>query len=202
MRCVQRGKKSTGAEARRKQVQILRRQGHNPSAIAKILNVSRATVIKDIEELTNQARTTVKEAGSEASQSLVDALKVWDDIIENARIGFQSASNPSVKNAFLKTMGAANSARMRLMMDLGILKRAPIKSDVLIEGVQIEKASTEDLAGLLRSLRSRALAKGLSLEAVESLPELHDESEQAFQFEDSKKDGVEDDQDFFEETPP
>jgi predicted transcriptional regulator len=166
-----------GVEARRKQVSVLLKQGHNHTEIAQILGVSRSTVVSDVSAVQGKAVTSIREVVDQPAEMLADSLNVFAEIIEQAEVGFHSTDNPAQKNAFLRTRGEFNKERIKLLMDVGLIPRASTKQDTtlhVIGGVDMNKASLEELAALSRSMEAQAAAKGLDLPSMFGGPKLVD----------------------------
>jgi len=156
--------KKKSIEARRKQVSVLLKQGSSQTEIAEILGVSRSTVINDIARIHNKSALSVKEVVDRPAEMVAESLRVWEEIIESASEGFTNSPNPAQKNAFLRTKGQANNERLKALMELGILPRASLKQDLslhVIDGVDMSKASLEELSSLARTLAARAASQGI-----------------------------------------
>ena len=151
-------------EERRAKVWELLVRGVSQTTIAEMLGVHRNTVANDVKELRKNHREDVKDA--DVHDELGDTVAKYDEIFKYAMAEYSTADKPRERAQFMDKALAALDKKTRLMVETGVLPKAAqeITGKMVIEGVEITKASLEELRGL----KSRMLNRLSSLQQDEN----------------------------------
>lgn len=127
--------------ARRMEVFRLKMRGLENSAIARALQVSRNTIIRD----SNWLKIHLREIAASADKfgEVGKAMEELEEIKKQALFYANETENPQARNNFLLTSITALDKRVRIMMDAGIIEAAPIGVNLSVDAVK--KMSTEEL---------------------------------------------------------
>jgi len=127
--------------ARRMEVFRLKMRGLEHAAIARALQVSRNTIIRDAAWLETHKREVAINA--DKFGVLGDVMEELDEIKKQAMFYSSETENIHGKNNFLLTAVQAIDKKVRLMMDAGIIEAAPVDVNLSVE--EVKKMSTEEL---------------------------------------------------------
>lgn len=142
-------------EERRRRVWAFQLKGVPETMIANALSVHRNTIVNDIRELRKIHREQVAEA--DVMTEIGDAASKFEFIFKEALSEYAQAEKPGAKSLFLERATAALAKKVQLLVECGVLPKAAqeISGKLVIEGVDVNKASLEELEGL----RSRLVAQ-------------------------------------------
>jgi len=142
-------------DERRRHVWAFVLKGVPESMIAKAMNVHRNTIVNDIRELRKQHRDQIVDA--DVMAEIGDATSKFDFIIKEALAEFAQAEKPGAKSLFLERATAALDKKVKWLVECGVLPKAAqeVTGKLLIEGVDVGKASLEELEGLRNRLVSQ-----------------------------------------------
>ena len=140
---------------RRRKVWSLVLRGVPETVIAQSLGVHRNTIVNDLRKLREEHRSDMAEA--DALEELGDAVAKFDDIFRHAIQEFHLADSPGVKRGYLSEAANAVEKKVRLLLEVGVLPRAAqeVKGNLVVEGVNLERANLEEL----RALRDRLVQR-------------------------------------------
>lgn len=147
---------------RRLEVFRLKMRGLAHAAIARSLQVTRNTIIRDA----NWIKEHLREIATQADKFDVmgEAMSELEEIKKQALFYASETENPQARNNFLLTSITALEKRVRLMMDAGIIDAAPIGVNLSVE--EVRKMSTEELlqkrASMLDHLKKLEMPGGNS----------------------------------------
>ena len=155
------GTKSIAEETRDRRIEVfrLKMRGLNHSAIARELQCSRKTVIRDAQWIEANMREIALDA--DRYTEIGEAMSWLKEIAQDALFHMAEAEKPSEKNGFLKTAADAIDKRLRLMMDAGIIERAAV--DLNLNIPDLLKLSTMELEAKRDELINRLRATGTSV---------------------------------------
>jgi len=147
-------------EARRAQVWDLLMRGVSQAVIAKTLNVHRNTIMVDVRYLREKHGTDVQD--SDVHMELGDAIAKFDEIFRYAMGEYSTADKPTHRAAFLEKALMAMKSKVQLLVETGVLPKAAneITGKLVIEGVDISKASLQELKTLRNRMVSQLSASG------------------------------------------
>lgn len=126
---------------RRLEVFRLKMRGLSHVAIARSLQVSRNTILRDAGWIKDHLREIATNA--DKFDVLGEAMSELEEIKKQALFYANETENPQARNNFLLTSITALEKRVRLMMDAGIIDAAPIGVNLSVE--EVKKMSTEEL---------------------------------------------------------
>lgn len=123
------------------EVHRLRMRGISQSVIGQELHVSHTTIERDCKWL----KAHLRDAAVNADRYLEigEAMARLREVEQEALTHMTETENPHAKNNFLLTALAACEKRVRLMMDAGVIARAPTEVSLTVEDVS--KMSTDEL---------------------------------------------------------
>lgn len=131
----------SAAEARNRRFDVFRllMRGIKKAAIARTLGVSEKCVAADAEWIRQNLRDFASNADTFAEVG--EAAAELREVKQEAMYHFSQAGNHHAKNAYLLTAMQAIERRLKIMMDAGIIERAPtIQLDI-----DVAKLSTVEL---------------------------------------------------------
>lgn len=125
-------------------------RGMNQTAMATVFHVNRNTIINDVRWL----KTHMREIAIEADKfgEIGEAMKFFEEIEHEALFNFHDTDNHKSKVEYLKTAIDAREKKIRLMMDAGIIEKAP--TNVNLE-MDFSKYTTEELLRKREELSTR-----------------------------------------------
>ena len=146
-------------EERRRKIWDMILRGLPETVIANTLGVHRNTVVNDVRVLRDQHRREVREA--DVYTEIGDAAKKFDDVFKMALQEYSVTTKESAKGQFLEKAISALTAKVKLLVDVGVLPRAAqeITGKMVVEGVDVKGASLEEIKGL----REQLVAKWASM---------------------------------------
>lgn len=135
-------KKPSTQETYERRIKVFRMKmrGLNHTAIARELNVSRNAIIRDAKWV--KEHFTEIAAHADRNSEVGMAMAKLEEIEKEAMFNYSETENPKLKNDFLLTTITACEKRIKLMMDAGIITKAPVDLNLSID---LSKMSTEEL---------------------------------------------------------
>lgn len=134
----------------------LEMRGMNQSAIAKVLQVNRNTIIRDVKWLREHTREIALNADKFAEVG--DTMKFYEEVEREAMFQFHEVDSPHAKNNLLMTAITAREKKMRLMMDAGIIDKAALDVNMSVDW---SKFTTDELLTKRKNLLSRLTEFGV-----------------------------------------
>lgn len=142
---------------RRIKVFRMKMRGLNHTAIARELGCSRNAIIRDAKWI--KEHFTEIAAHADRNSEVGMAMAKLEEIEREAMFNYSETENPKIKNDFLLTAITACEKRIKLMMDAGIITKAPVDLNLSID---LSKMSTEELIQRRRDVVSRLGQIGVS----------------------------------------
>ena len=135
-------KKPSTQETYERRIKVFRMKmrGLNHSAIARELNISRNAIIRDAKWIKEHFTEIAAHADRNSEVGL--AMAKLEEIEREAMFNYSETENPKTKNDFLQTAISACEKRIRMMMDAGIISKAPVDLNLTVD---LSKMSTEEL---------------------------------------------------------
>jgi len=135
-------KKPSTAETYERRIKVFRMKmrGLNHSAIARELGCSRNAIIRDAKWI--KEHFTELAAHADRNSEVGMAMAKLEEIEREAMFNYSETENPKLKNDFLLTAISACEKRIKMMMDSGIITKAPVDLNLSID---LSKMSTEEL---------------------------------------------------------
>lgn len=135
-------KKPSAQETYERRILVFRMKmrGLNHSVIAKELNTSRNTIIRDADWV--KMHFTEVAAHADRNSEVGMAMAKFEQIEQEAMTNFNETTNPHAKNNFLLTALSASEKKVRLMMDAGLIQKAPVDVNLNID---YQKLTSEEL---------------------------------------------------------
>lgn len=140
---------------RRRTVWEMTLRGIPETMIANALHVHRNTIVNDIREIRKKNRDKVADA--DVMTEIADAMQKFEEIFQLAMKDYGQASKDLSKSRYQEIAMNALDKKVRFLVEVGVLPRAAqeITGRMVIEGIDVEKASIEELKGLRNRLISR-----------------------------------------------
>ena len=150
-------------ESRRRQVWELKLRGMPHGTMAKVLGVSANTITQDIQAIRQNHSKYVK--GIDVDSEFGDALAKFDHLFNAAILEYSAASKKSEKASFMHLANASLEKKLKFMMDTGMVPKAvqEIKGEFTVDGVDIRKASIEELKNKRDAILSRLPVAAMSI---------------------------------------
>jgi hypothetical protein len=164
---------------RRRAVMRMRHRGIGYRAIAKELGVGHMTVKRDLDIIREETQTRISRLDEEFT--LASSLSVFEEVETAAWIGHNDApKGSSVRAQFLSQIRAARNDQIKLLMDVGLIKKATQKvqhEHAVVETKVIEHWSeaAQDLVAL--GIVKAGLSKLPDPVPDENVPQLAEKSE-------------------------
>ena len=135
-------KKPSTQETYERRIKVFRMKmrGLNHTAISRELNVSRNAIIRDAKWI--KEHFTEIAAHADRNSEVGMAMAKLEEIEREAMFNYSETENPKTKNDFLQTAISACEKRIRMMMDAGIISKAPVDLNLTVD---LSKMSTEEL---------------------------------------------------------
>lgn len=160
--------------ARRRAVWEYIIRGVSEAKIAKAFGVHRNTIVNDVKHLREDMKSHVEELDQNAE--IGEAIRFYDTISMKALYDYSIIAKDSpLKGTFLDKALKAQNQKIQLMLDTGLLQKAPQKIAGLfavagVDGkeVDINKASLEDLFPVLENLVRESMELKAQIEGVGS----------------------------------
>jgi hypothetical protein len=151
---------------RRMRVFKLKMQGLSHSAIASELSVNRKTIIRDADWLSEHLREAAVSA--ETFQEVGLGMARLQGIEEEAMLNAMKTISAREKNAFLQTALSACRERLKLMLDSGVIARAPVNLSLSVEAIR--SMSTPELLQRREECLHRLKEIGMDMGAIPPAP--------------------------------
>lgn len=142
---------------RRIKVFRMKMRGLNHTVIARELGCSRNAIIRDAKWV--KEHFTEIAAHADRNSEVGMAMAKLEEIEREAMFNYSETENPKIKNDFLLTAISACEKRIKLMMDAGIITKAPVDLNLSID---LSKMSTEELIQRRRDVVGRLGQIGVS----------------------------------------
>lgn len=142
---------------RRVKVFRMKMRGLNHTSIARELNVSRNAIIRDAEWIKDHFTQLAAQADRNSEMGM--AMAKLEEIEKEAMFNYSETENPKAKNDFLLTAITACEKRIKLMMDAGIITKAPVDLNLTVD---FSKMSNEELVQRRREIVSRLASYGVA----------------------------------------
>jgi len=142
-------------EDRRRTVWDLVVRGIPMTVIAKTLGVHRNTINNDVKVLRENNRKQVSDI--DVKTEIGDAVAKFDNLFMCAMNEFSTAEKTGAKCTAISLATNALDRKVRFLMDVGFLPKAAqeFSGKVIVEGVDVQKASSDELRGLRNRLLQR-----------------------------------------------
>ena len=123
--------------------------------IAQALGVHKNTVCKDIKELKDAKKKDIQDM--DPQMAIGDIAAKYDEIFKYAIDEYSTAEKGVHKAQFLEKALLALGKKTQLLTDTGVLPKAAteINSKVVVEGVDINRASLQELRALRDKLHTK-----------------------------------------------
>lgn len=143
-------------EERRRQVWDLVVRGTPMAVMAGALGVHRNTVLNDLSVLRERHRELIADVDVETE--IGDAVAKYDDLFQLALQQYHMTDKDGAKGQLLGNALQALSQKVRFLVEVGVLPKAvqEVTAKLIVEGVDLEKASLDELYGLRTRLIERA----------------------------------------------
>jgi len=159
---------------RRKTVWEMLVRGTPQVVIAKTLNVHRNTITNDVRFLRQLHRVEVKD--TDVHEILGDAVAKFDEIFKYAMQEYSTVDKKktAAKAQFLEKALSAMDKKARLLVETGVLPKAAqeITGKMMVEGVDVTKASIQELRTLQQRMMGELRAISGSNSGVNRISEL------------------------------
>jgi hypothetical protein len=142
---------------RRIKVFRMKMRGLSHTSIAKELSVTRNAIIRDAKWI--QEHFTQLAADADRNSEMGMAMAKLEEIEKEAMFNYSETENPKAKNDFLLTAITACEKRIKLMMDAGIISKAPVDLNLTMD---FSKMSTEELVQRRREVVNRLATFGVA----------------------------------------
>jgi hypothetical protein len=151
--------KPSTAETYERRIKVFRMKmrGLNHTAIARELNVTRNAIVRDAKWIQENFTQLAAQADRNSEMGMVMAK--LEEIEKEAMFNYSETENPKAKNDFLLTAITACEKRIKLMMDSGIISKAPVDLNL---SVDFSKMSTEELIQRRREVVNRLARFGVA----------------------------------------
>jgi len=140
---------------RRIKVFRMKMRGLNHTAIARELNVTRNAIVRDSKWI--KEHFTQLAAQADRNTEMGEAMAHLEEIEKEAMFNYSETENPKAKNDFLLTAITACEKRVKLMMDAGIISKAPVDLNLTVD---LSRMSTEELIQRRRDVVNRLTQVG------------------------------------------
>ena len=152
------GRKPSAAETKDRRMEVFRLQmrGVSQAAMAKVLQVNRNTIIRDVRWLKDHVRELALDA--DKFGEVGNAMKFYEEIEREAMFQYHEVDAPHAKNNLLMTAITAREKKVRLMADMGIIDKAP--TDVNLN-MDWSKFTTEELIAKREEIIAKLRGAGL-----------------------------------------
>ena len=135
--------------------------------IAQALGVHKNTVSLDIKERRERNKVDVRDTDPQAA--IGDISAKYDKIFQYALDEYSTTKPGAQKAQFLEKALLALAKKTQLLTDTGVLPKAvtEINSKVVVEGIDVNKASLQELRALKRKLELKAGLRPAVAAAIE-----------------------------------
>jgi len=123
--------------------------------IAQALGIHKNTVWRDIEELKEKNKVNIQDM--DPQMAIGDIAAKYDEIFKYAIDEYSTAGKGAQKAQYLEKALLALGKKTQLLTDTGVLPKAAteINSKVVVEGVDINRASLQELRALRDKLHTK-----------------------------------------------
>ena len=142
---------------RRIKVFRMKMRGLTHTSIARELGCSRKAITRDAQWIQEHFTQLASQADRNSEMGM--AMAKLEEIEKEAMFNYYETENPKAKNDFLLTAITACEKRIKLMMDAGIISKAPIDLNLSLD---LSRMSTEELIQRRREVVSRLSAFGVA----------------------------------------
>jgi transposase len=147
-------------EERRRKVFHLLMEGLSHAEIARQLAVNRKTIVNDAKRISSSLRERASDADS--FSEIGTAAAKLEKIESEAMASAHQTANLRDRNYLLQTASTACERRIRLLMDAGLVDRAPLNVGLTVQ--DFKKMSTEELkqvgAQIIERLKQYGIGSG------------------------------------------
>jgi len=152
-------KKPSTEETYERRIKVFRMKmrGLNHTAIARELGCSRNAIIRDAKWIREHFTEIAATADRNSEVGL--AMAKLEEIEREAMFNYSETENPKLKNDFLITAISACEKRIKMMMDAGIITKAPVDVNLTMD---FTKMSTEELVQRRQQVVSRLSDYGVT----------------------------------------
>lgn len=152
-------KKPSASETYERRIKVFRMKmrGLNHTAIARELGCSRNAIIRDAKWI--KEHFTELAAHADRNSEVGMAMAKLEEIEREAMFNYSETEHPKAKNDFLLTAISACEKRIKLMMDAGIITKAPVDLNLTVD---LSKMSTEELIQRRKDVVNRLSAYGVT----------------------------------------
>jgi transcriptional regulator len=154
---------------RRQMVMRLRLKGKTHREIAKELGVGTMTVRRDMQAIKEHVAAKVEDF--EKDQALGESLHTYDLIHKEAWVEYNKCAHGSTQRVqFLNLIRAAENDRVKMLMDVGLISKNPVKVEHTHKSDEVLAGLTKDAQQLIAMALLKAQLRPPGEPVLDTLP--------------------------------